>query len=175
MKDCCRAPVAQKAGVKSGVCFPITLNGEVTGTMDFFALETLTLSQERLEALRNIGKLVSNSFERLDELERNSATANNLAKVVGDVASNAQALTVSSEELTSVGQQMARNADETAEQANVVSVASEQVSKNIEIVAGEGDAGRHSGDCPQLWRSSTSGTGGSDCCRFCQSNYFPLG
>ncbi len=136
MKDCCRAPVAQKAGVKSGVCFPITLAGEVIGTMDFFALETLTLSQERLEALRNIGKLVSNSFERLDELERNSATANSLAKVVGDVASNAQALTVSSEELTSVGQQMARNADETAEQANVVSVASEQVSKNIEIVAG---------------------------------------
>ena len=136
MKDCCRAPVAQKAGVKSGVCFPITLNGEITGTMDFFAMETLTLTQERLEALRNIGKLVSNAFERLDELERNARTANNLAKVVGDVASNAQALTASSEELTSAGQQMARNADETAEQANVVSAASEEVSKNIEIVAG---------------------------------------
>ena len=47
MKDCCRAPMARCAGVRSGVCFPITLNGQVIGTMDFFALETLSPSAER--------------------------------------------------------------------------------------------------------------------------------
>lgn len=65
MVDCCRAPVAQRAGVKSGVCFPIIVDGKVTGTMDFFALERLTLSQERLDALRGVGRLVSAALERV--------------------------------------------------------------------------------------------------------------
>jgi methyl-accepting chemotaxis protein len=65
MTDCCRAPVAQRMGVKSGVCFPILSNGQVIGTMDFFALETVTPSPERLEALRKVGRLVSESFDRL--------------------------------------------------------------------------------------------------------------
>jgi methyl-accepting chemotaxis protein len=67
MKDCCRAPVAQRAGVKSGVCFPITVNGQVTGTMDFFALETLTPSPERLDALRGVGRLVSSAIEQIEK------------------------------------------------------------------------------------------------------------
>ena len=55
MRDCCRAPVAQRAGVKSGICLPIMDDDKVIGTMDFFATETLDLSQERMEALRNVG------------------------------------------------------------------------------------------------------------------------
>jgi PAS domain-containing protein len=65
MTDCCRAPVAIRAGVKSGVCFPIVVDGRVTGTMDFFALETLTPSTERLDTLRAVGRLVSATIERL--------------------------------------------------------------------------------------------------------------
>ncbi|MEI6234370.1 MAG: methyl-accepting chemotaxis protein [Planctomycetota bacterium] len=65
MSDCCRAPIAKRAGVKSGVCFPIMVNGNVVGTMDFFALETLTLSDERLEVLRSVGRVVSGGFERI--------------------------------------------------------------------------------------------------------------
>ncbi len=72
MTDCCRAPIAQRAGVKSGVCFPIIVRGEVVGTMDFFALETLEPSQERLNALRNVGRLVSSAIERI---ERESESA----------------------------------------------------------------------------------------------------
>ena len=67
MTDCCRAPAAQRAGVKSGVCFPIIVQGDVIGTMDFFSLETLTLSEERLDALRGIGRLVSSTLERLEK------------------------------------------------------------------------------------------------------------
>lgn len=66
MTDCCRAPVAQRMGVKSGVCFPIIVRGEVLGTMDFFALETLEPSKERLDTLRNVGRLVSSAIERVE-------------------------------------------------------------------------------------------------------------
>ncbi len=64
MRDCCRAPAAQRAGVKSGVCFPIVVGGQVQGTMDFFALETLSLSEQRLDVLRSVGKLVSSALDR---------------------------------------------------------------------------------------------------------------
>jgi len=67
MTDCVRAPVAQRVGVKSGVCFPIVVSGEVVGTMDFLATETLAPSPQRREALRNVGRLVSSAIERIDK------------------------------------------------------------------------------------------------------------
>ncbi|MGN6605567.1 MAG: GAF domain-containing protein [Jatrophihabitans sp.] len=75
MTDCVRAPIAQKVGVKSGVCFPIIANGEVVGTMDFFATETLDLSDNRLEALRLVGRLVSAACERLARQAAQAASA----------------------------------------------------------------------------------------------------
>jgi methyl-accepting chemotaxis protein len=63
--DCPRAPVAQRAGVRSGVCFPLVVDGQVIGTLDFFALTTLTLSPGRLETLRSVGRLVSTALERV--------------------------------------------------------------------------------------------------------------
>jgi methyl-accepting chemotaxis protein len=63
--DCCRAPVAQRAGVKSGFCIPVIVRGEVLGTVDFFSLDTLKPSADRLEAFRNIGRLLSAAVERL--------------------------------------------------------------------------------------------------------------
>jgi methyl-accepting chemotaxis protein len=75
MTDCVRAPVAQRIGVKSGVCFPIIVGGEVLGTMDFFATETLDPSPARLDALRNVGRMVSSAIERVlgQEREREAA------------------------------------------------------------------------------------------------------
>lgn len=69
MTDCVRAPVARRAGVRSGVCFPIVINGEVTGTMDFFATWTLEPLPERMESLRSVGRLVSSAMERILESE----------------------------------------------------------------------------------------------------------
>ena len=69
MTDCVRAPAARRSGVKSGVCFPITIKGEVVGTMDFFATRTLTLSKQRLEALENVSQLVSSRLVQLQEVE----------------------------------------------------------------------------------------------------------
>ncbi|MFL6023594.1 MAG: methyl-accepting chemotaxis protein [Marmoricola sp.] len=82
MTDCVRAPVAQKVGVKSGVSFPITMGGTVVGTMDFFATETLHPSGQRLDALRNVGRLVSQALDRLQkELADREAAADLADKV----------------------------------------------------------------------------------------------
>jgi putative methionine-R-sulfoxide reductase with GAF domain len=72
--DCVRAPAAQRAGVRSGVCFPVTAGGRVIGTMDFFVTETIDLSESRASALRNVAQLVS---QRLDILRRAEADAVN--------------------------------------------------------------------------------------------------
>jgi hypothetical protein len=72
--DCVRAPAAQRAGVRSGVCFPIIAGGRVVGTMDFFVTRTIDLSESRAAAVRNVAQLVS---QRLDILRREAADAEN--------------------------------------------------------------------------------------------------
>jgi GAF domain-containing protein len=72
--DCVRAPAAQRAGVRSGVCFPITAGGRIIGTMDFFVTETIELSESRASALRNVAQLVS---QRLDIVRRAATDAIN--------------------------------------------------------------------------------------------------
>jgi methyl-accepting chemotaxis protein len=95
MTDCPRAPVAQRVGVKSGVCFPILAGGRVIGTMDFFATDTLDPSPQRLDALRNVGRLVSQAVERLDKEEAARASAVDTAAVNLVLSRLAAATTVS--------------------------------------------------------------------------------
>jgi GAF domain-containing protein len=73
LADCVRAPAAQRAGVQSGVCFPLFEGGVVVATMDFFSTETLDPSPQRLDTLRAVGRLVSQSLERLADGERQTA------------------------------------------------------------------------------------------------------
>jgi methyl-accepting chemotaxis protein len=70
MTSCCRAPVAKRIGLKSAVCFPIVLHGKVVGTMDFFTDERINPSASRLDALRNVGRLVSGAMEKVDQQNR---------------------------------------------------------------------------------------------------------
>ena len=89
LRDCVRAPAAQRVGVRSGICFPLLENGVVTGTMDFFATETLAPSTERLDTLRAIGKLVSQAIERVLAAEQQAEAARDLAavnRVLRDIA-----------------------------------------------------------------------------------------
>ncbi|WP_164983970.1 methyl-accepting chemotaxis protein, partial [Cellulomonas endophytica] len=72
--DCVRAPAAQRAGVRSGVCFPVVDEGHVIGTMDFFVTETIELSPSRAAALRNVAQLVSH---RLSVLRRSAEDTRN--------------------------------------------------------------------------------------------------
>ena len=81
--DCVRAPAATRAGVKSGVCFPLVVGGRVIGTMDFFVTETIELSESRAASLRNVQQLVS---QRLDVLRRNEESAENARELLVTVA-----------------------------------------------------------------------------------------
>ncbi|WP_254053653.1 methyl-accepting chemotaxis protein [Singulisphaera sp. GP187] len=65
LADCCRAPIARRAGIRSGVCFPIVLDGRVVGTMDFFAAGTLEMTPTRLEVLRVLARLASDKMTQL--------------------------------------------------------------------------------------------------------------
>ena len=82
MTDCVRAPVAQRVGVRSGVCFPLLMGGRVVATMDFFATETLDPAPQRLDALRNIGRLVSAALERIEKEGQQRAAAAEMAEKV---------------------------------------------------------------------------------------------
>jgi len=75
LADCPRAEVAQRVGLMSGVCFPIMVDGRVVGTMDLFSPETLNPTRERLDALRSVGHLVSQSLQRLAQQELDQAAA----------------------------------------------------------------------------------------------------
>lgn len=66
LSDCSRAPVAKRDGLRAGVCLPVIIDGRVVGTMDFFTHEQIQLSPERLEALRNVGRLVSGAMRRVE-------------------------------------------------------------------------------------------------------------
>ncbi|MBV8610413.1 MAG: GAF domain-containing protein, partial [Singulisphaera sp.] len=67
VKDCCRAPVARRAGVRSGVCVPILVADQVVGTMDFFARRAEEITPTRLDALRAIGQLASDKISGLSK------------------------------------------------------------------------------------------------------------
>ena len=125
MTDCSRAPVAQRMGVRSGICFPIIVKGQVVATMDFFALETLTLSPGRLDALRTVARIVSSAADRVEmanEFERD------VQQVVATVSSSATELEASA------GSQSAA-AEATTRQAQAVAAASEQATRNVQTVA----------------------------------------
>ncbi|WP_249998080.1 GAF domain-containing protein [Actinoplanes sp. M2I2] len=81
MTDCVRAPVAARAGVRSGVCFPLVENDRVVGTMDFFATEELHPSEGRLAVLRSVGQLVSAALARLHEAVRQEKAAQDVEAV----------------------------------------------------------------------------------------------
>ncbi|MBO3143460.1 GAF domain-containing protein [Dermatophilus congolensis] len=83
--DCVRAPAAQRAGVRSGVCLPIVVDNKVVGTMDFFATRTIDLNDTRREALRNTAFLVSHAIERIRGTQRISEAATHLLDSIAEV------------------------------------------------------------------------------------------
>lgn len=82
MTDCVRAPAAQRAGVRSGICFPILDGDQVVGTMDFFTTETIELSQSRAAALRNVQLLLSQRLSVLRRVEQDADKARALLLTV---------------------------------------------------------------------------------------------
>ncbi|MCA2969934.1 MAG: GAF domain-containing protein, partial [Acidobacteriaceae bacterium] len=98
VKDCVRASAAQGASVRSAVCLPIAVDGQVVATMDFFTREVLSPTVARLEALRGIARFLSAGVARLrnQQSEKNAAQdAEAVRKVmenVGGVATEQDAI-----------------------------------------------------------------------------------
>jgi len=82
LTDCVRAPAAQRAGVRSGVCFPVVVAGRVVGTMDFFTTTTTVLSESRAAALRQVAQLVTQRLEVLARAEADAQSAHALLDTV---------------------------------------------------------------------------------------------
>jgi hypothetical protein len=87
LTDCVRAPAAQRAGVRSGVCFPIVSGDRIIGTMDFFTTEYVDLSESRASALRNVQQLVSQRLDIVRGAELSAANARSLLDTVGRLRS----------------------------------------------------------------------------------------
>ncbi|MFO0603457.1 MAG: methyl-accepting chemotaxis protein [Polyangiales bacterium] len=129
VEDCVRAPVARRAGVRSGVCFPLIVDGAVVGTMDFLANETLRPSPARLAALRHVGALVSGAVARLnDRLEAR-------ARVVGALGGHTRSLVQSSAQLASVSGQMSGSTEESSRRLAAVAGATSEVNAGVQTVA----------------------------------------
>ncbi len=103
VRDCVRAPAAQRAGVRSGVCFPLLRDGAVVGTMDFFVTETLDPTAERLATLRAVGRLVSQAFARVAEAEAQRRAAGDVAAINGLLRELATASTAEGAITTALG------------------------------------------------------------------------
>jgi uncharacterized protein with GYD domain len=82
LTDCVRAPAAQRAGVRSGVCFPIVSMDRIVGTMDFFTTEFIDLSDSRASSLRNVQQLVSQRLDIVRHAEVSAANARALLDTV---------------------------------------------------------------------------------------------
>ena len=137
--DCCRAPIAREVGVKSGMCMPIIVSGEVIGTMDFFSMEFLELSDDREKTLRSIARLVSSCIERVQIGEKAAEQAREIEQSKAGLEQSVVAIDGAVKNLVTAGDQLktgnsvlAANADETATQANVVSAAAEEISKGLQ-------------------------------------------
>ncbi|CAM3578706.1 GAF domain-containing protein [Nocardioides zeicaulis] len=98
MTDCVRAPAAQRAGVRSGVCLPIIVGGQVIATMDFFATERLELPRNRSDTLRNTAFLVSQAIERTQAAERLRTAGAELMTSISEVERNVDLATTVSED-----------------------------------------------------------------------------
>ena len=65
LQDCCRAPLARRAGIKTAIALPVMRDNQVVGTLDFFSTEETETSQARLGCLRTIGRLASDKYSKL--------------------------------------------------------------------------------------------------------------
>ena len=129
LTDCVRAPAAQRAGVKSGVCLPVMVHDEVVGTMDFFANRTLIMSTGRESALRNTAFLLGQALERFAAAEKLATAGQELVTSISEVERSVlDATTVAMR-----GQLLAVEADE---EITALGKASAEISKVVLAIQG---------------------------------------
>ncbi len=90
LRSCPRVAPAQRLGIKSAVCIPITMYGEVVATIDFLSEREQTASESRIETMRNLGRLVSSAMEKTDKQRREIETKKELEAKVANLVKVAQ-------------------------------------------------------------------------------------
>ncbi|WP_432968832.1 methyl-accepting chemotaxis protein [Dactylosporangium sp. CA-233914] len=132
LTDCVRAPAAQRAGVRSGVCFPIMSSGRVIGTMDFFTTERIPLSDSRASALRNVQQLVS---QRLGIVRAGEAAERNGRMLLDSIARLREA----SNDATGVAQEAVSRATTMTGEVDALRRASSAIGDVIKIISSIAD------------------------------------
>ena len=159
--DCVRAPAAQRAGVKSGVALPIRVEGEIIGTIDFFTTETIVLSKDREQALKNAAALLSVAVQNhrassrvhqagtelmssITEVERNVVEASTVAGEAQEITEEAgvivDRLNTSSVEIGNVVKVITNIAEQTnllALNATIEAARAGEAGKGFAVVANE--------------------------------------
>ncbi len=92
--------------MRAGVCFPVILFGEVQGTMDFFTVQSISLSKGRLEALQLVSDLVSQSLSKLIESERSRRRNLELQNGIHDVLNVVESATRTMAQLDTSGSEI---------------------------------------------------------------------
>jgi putative methionine-R-sulfoxide reductase with GAF domain len=132
LTDCVRAPAAQRAGVRSGICFPILSGDRVVGTMDFFTTEYIELSESRASALRNVQQLVS---QRLDIVRAGETAAENARQLLESISR----LRSASQDATRVAQEAVARASEMTTNVTALSESSIAIGDVIKIISSIAD------------------------------------
>ncbi|MFI5496099.1 GAF domain-containing protein [Actinoplanes sp. NPDC051859] len=132
LTDCVRAPAATRAGVRSGVCFPVISHGRIIGTMDFFTTDHIELSESRANALRNVSQLVS---QRLDIVRGNEIAASNARDLLDTVSR----LRAASDDATRVAQDAVSRASEMTQEVEALGQASTAIGDVIKIISSIAD------------------------------------
>jgi GAF domain-containing protein len=127
LTDCVRRPAAQAAGVKSGVCLPIRVGGQIVGTMDFFATRTLIMYPGRESALRNTAFLVGQALERFASMEQLHSAGRELLDSIGEVERNVN----SAATVAAHGERLASEANE---QVAALGQASAEINKVVQAI-----------------------------------------
>jgi putative methionine-R-sulfoxide reductase with GAF domain len=132
LTDCVRAPAAQRAGVRSGVCFPILSHGRIIGTMDFFTTQHIDLSESRASALRNVQQLVS---QRLDIVRGAEAAADSSRALLDTV----NRLRSASDDATRVAEEAVSRASDMTNEVEALGQASTAIGDVIKIISSIAD------------------------------------
>jgi putative methionine-R-sulfoxide reductase with GAF domain len=132
LTDCVRAPAAQRAGVRSGVCFPLFNHDRIVGTMDFFTTDAIELSDTRAAALRNVGQLVSQRLEVLRAAEQAAGNARDLLDTVSR-------LRAASDDATRVAEEAVSRASAMTQEVEALGQASIAIGDVIKIISSIAD------------------------------------